>query len=126
ARRVALGVDVGDLLELERSLQREGEVESAAQVEEVGVVGEALGDLSNRVTLPEHDRQEIRELRQSFDHLAHERALREAAREPELEREERDGRELSRKGIRRHDDVLDTGTRVDSEDGVTGKRAYVQ
>ena len=35
ARRVALGVDVGDFLELERALERDGVMDAAAEVEEV-------------------------------------------------------------------------------------------
>ncbi len=44
-RRISLGVDVGDLLELERPLERDGEVRSPPEVEEVRVVAVGLGDL---------------------------------------------------------------------------------
>ena len=44
-RRVTLGVDVGDLLELERALQGDGEVVAAPEVEEIVVLGVELGDL---------------------------------------------------------------------------------
>jgi poly(3-hydroxybutyrate) depolymerase len=40
ARRVALGVEVADLLELERAFQRDRVVDPPAQVEEVSVPGE--------------------------------------------------------------------------------------
>ena len=42
--RVALGVDVGDLLELERPLEGDREEGQAPEEEEVGVVGVAPGD----------------------------------------------------------------------------------
>src|SRR5207247_5665899 len=41
---VALGVDVGDLLELERALERDREAHAAAQVEETAPPGVRLGD----------------------------------------------------------------------------------
>ena len=44
-RRIALGVDVADLLELERALERGREVVAAAEVQEVRRVLELLGDL---------------------------------------------------------------------------------
>jgi len=37
ARRVAFGVDVGDLLQLEGALESDGVVDAAAQVQEVGL-----------------------------------------------------------------------------------------
>jgi hypothetical protein len=43
---VALGVDVGDLLELEGALEGDGVVDAAAEVEEVARGGEELGDLA--------------------------------------------------------------------------------
>ncbi len=45
AGRVALGVDVGDFLELERAFEGDGEMDAAAEVEEVARVGEAGGEL---------------------------------------------------------------------------------
>ena len=42
---VALGVDVGDLLELERALERDGEEREAAEEEEVLMARVAFGDL---------------------------------------------------------------------------------
>ncbi len=45
AGRVALCVDVADLLELERAFEGDGEVDATAQVEEVGVLEEGLRQL---------------------------------------------------------------------------------
>ena len=45
AGRIALGVDVADLLELERALQRDGVVDAAAQEEEIAIVVKALGQV---------------------------------------------------------------------------------
>ena len=44
---VAFGVDVGDLLELEGAFEGDGEVDAAAEVEEVAGGGEALGELAH-------------------------------------------------------------------------------
>jgi hypothetical protein len=43
---VAFGVDVGDLLELERAFERDGVVDAAAEEEEVAGGGEGLGELA--------------------------------------------------------------------------------
>jgi hypothetical protein len=45
AGRVALGVDVRNLLELERALERDGEMNAAAQVEKIARRGEILRQL---------------------------------------------------------------------------------
>ena len=45
AGRVALGVDVGDLLELERALEGDGVMDAAAEEEEVAGGGEFFGEL---------------------------------------------------------------------------------
>ena len=45
ARRIAFGVDVRNLLQLQRAFERDRVVDSAAQVEEVGPVVEPAGDL---------------------------------------------------------------------------------
>ena len=42
---VAFGVNVGDFLELERAFEGDGEMDAAAEVEEVARVGEAGGEL---------------------------------------------------------------------------------
>ena len=45
AGRIAFGVDVGDLLQLQRALERDRVVDAAAEVQEVGAVVEARRDL---------------------------------------------------------------------------------
>ncbi len=46
-RRVALGVDVADFLELERTFQSHREVVAPAQIQEIGGVLKYLGNLLN-------------------------------------------------------------------------------
>ena len=45
ARRIALGVDVADLFELERALERHWEIVPAAEVQEVRRIFEQVGDM---------------------------------------------------------------------------------
>ena len=49
---IALGVDVGDLLELERAFERDRIVDAAAQEQEVGAAVEPLRDLLDRPPMP--------------------------------------------------------------------------
>ena len=42
---VALGVDVGDFLELERAFEGDGEVNAASEIEEIAGGGKLLGQL---------------------------------------------------------------------------------
>ena len=42
---IALGVDVADLLELERPFQRDGEIDAPAQVEEIGALEKGLREI---------------------------------------------------------------------------------
>ena len=51
---IALGVDVGDFLELQRAFERDGEVDLARQEQEAVGVAVFLGDGRNRVALLEH------------------------------------------------------------------------
>ena len=48
AGRIALGVDVGDLLQLQRALERDRIVDPAPQIEEVAALVEPLRDLLGR------------------------------------------------------------------------------
>ena len=43
AGRVALGVDVGDFLQLQRSFECDGEVDAATQIKEIANSGEFFG-----------------------------------------------------------------------------------
>ena len=45
ARRIAFGVDVGNLLQLQRALERDRVVDAAAEEQEIGTVVEPLRDL---------------------------------------------------------------------------------
>src|SRR2546426_12198106 len=79
--RIPLGVNVRDLLELERPFEGQGVMEAAPEVEEVIVLDEAFGDVANRIAPPEHDRHELGHLPEPFDHLANERGIHEVSRE---------------------------------------------
>src|SRR5262245_27172537 len=84
---VALGMDVRDLLQLESSLERQWEVEPSPEIEDMTAIGEALGDPANHFALLENDREEVRELDESLEHLTNQRRLSKAPREAELERQ---------------------------------------
>ena len=72
ARRVALGVDVRDLLQLERALERDRVLEAAAEVEEVLRAGELPRELRrSRLVLLEHGLDEARDLDEVVDPLLH-------------------------------------------------------
>ena len=45
AGRITLGVNVGDFLELERAFKRDGEMDAAAEIEEIADVGEVARKL---------------------------------------------------------------------------------
>jgi len=47
ARRIGFGMDVGDLLELERAFHRDGVVHAATQEQRVVLVGKLFGELGD-------------------------------------------------------------------------------
>ena len=51
---IALGVDVGDLLELERALERQREAGAAAEIEHVARLGDLRRDLLDRLVMLQH------------------------------------------------------------------------
>ena len=116
-------MDIGDLLQLEGALEGERIVDPASHVEEVIAIQEAFRDSSDRIILPEHNREEVRQLQEPFDHLAGERWIDEAPRQAELEREECHRCELGRERFRRGDADLDACSRIDNPVGLTGQRA---
>ena len=63
AGRVAFGVDVGDLLQLERALERDRVVDPAPEVEEVAALVEALGNLLGQRLALERLLEQERQLR---------------------------------------------------------------
>ena len=69
-RGVALRMDVGDLLELERTFERHRKVVAAAEVEDVARPHHALGDLLHLGGPCEHPLHQLRESGESAHHLA--------------------------------------------------------
>ena len=123
AGRVALGVDVGDLLQLERALERDRVVDAAPQVEEVRGPVEALGDLPDDRIGPEHVLHQDRELRQRLDDAARLAVRQRAARLPEAQGQQVERDELRRERLgRRHPD-LGAGVGVDGAVGLAGGHA---
>ena len=108
-RRVALGVDVADLLELERPLERGREVVAATEVEEILRVLVRLGDLLDLRRTIENALDLLGELGERLCDLAPAHH-RERALASELEREERERNDLAREGLGRRD--ADLGPRV--------------
>ena len=64
AGRIALGVNVGDLLELQRAFERDRIVDAAPEIEEVAALVEALGDLLGERLALERLLEQQRQLRQ--------------------------------------------------------------
>ena len=84
AGRIALGVDVGDLLQLQRAFERDRIVDAAPEVEEVAALIEALGDLLGERLALERLLEQQRQLRQPFEvrpRLRPASACRESARD---------------------------------------------
>ena len=67
AGRIALGVDVGDLLQLQRAFERDRIVDAAPEVEEVAALVEALGDLLGERLALERLLEQQRQLRQRLE-----------------------------------------------------------
>ena len=64
---IALGVDVGDFLQLERALERDRIVDAAAEIQEVAPLVEALRDLLGHRLALERLLDEQRQLRQRIE-----------------------------------------------------------
>ena len=121
-RGIALGVDVGDLLELERALERHREVDAASQVERVG--GRAEEPLGQRLDLggaPEDLGDLLRQAAQRLDELP---ALQDAQvpepRQPK--RHQRERRHLAGERLGARDADLRAGVQVDAAVHLAGDR----
>ena len=82
---VALGVDVGDLLELERTLQRDGVGEPAAEEQEVVEVRVAGRQLGHSVLQQQRLAERGREVERTLDLRARRRVVEDAAHAAELQ-----------------------------------------
>ena len=123
ARRVSLGVDVGDLLQLERSLEGHRVVNAPAQEEKIAPVGEPLGCLADPVALPQQPAHQLRRAPDFADDLAGPCRVEEASGDSQPESQKRDGRELGREGLRGSDPDLDSRPRVDDPVSLPGDGA---
>jgi hypothetical protein len=111
--RVGLGRDVGDLLELQRALERDGQADVPSEVEEERCTVMPLGDLLDRMVAVE-----IRgDLPGQCVHLGDQAGdLGGGERVPdlgELQREEVEERDLRRESLRGGDGHLDPSPRVE-------------
>ena len=77
--RIALGVDVADLLQLQRAFHGHGVVHAPAHIKGVAGVGEGAGNVADVIVLGEDALYLLGDVRQLLDvlliHLAVERAL---------------------------------------------------
>ena len=113
ARRVALGMDVGNLLHFQRALEGDREMDAAAEKEKFGRAEKAPRQVLEFLVFFEHGFELLRQRRQVPDASLRLRARERAAREAEIEREEVKRRKLRRKGFRRGHGDLRARVRVD-------------
>ena len=88
AGRVALGVDVRDLLQLERALERDRVVDAAAEEQEVVPVVEPPGDLVHQRRHAQRLLDQRRQLQQAVDFVARLLRREDAAHLGEVQREQ--------------------------------------
>ncbi len=123
AGRVALGVDVGDLLQLERALERDRIVDPAAEIEEVAALIEAPRDLLGAGLALERLLEQQRQLRQGVEVRPRGVGRERAANLAEVDRQEVQRHELRRERLRRGDADLGAGVRVDRAVGLARRHA---
>src|SRR6185369_15398999 len=113
ARRVGLGGDVRDLLQLQRAFEGDGQADVAAQVQEERFVAEAVGDLLDLVVALEEGghlrRQRIKLVEDQLDLLGRQRL----ANLRELERDQREQGDLRGEGLRGCDADLEAAARIE-------------
>mmetsp|Transcript_9771 Transcript_9771/g.22976 ORF Transcript_9771/g.22976 Transcript_9771/m.22976 type:complete len:347 (+) Transcript_9771:137-1177(+) len=113
-RGVALGVDVGDLLKLERALEGHGEVEAPAQVEEVGGVPEDARHVEHLLLLLEHLAHLVGQRGERLELLLEVSRAVVALLLEELERDHAHDADLRGEGLGRGDADLGPGVQVDA------------
>src|SRR2546425_7898322 len=109
AADVAFGVDVGDLLELERALEGDRKLEPAAEIEEVARAGELAGDPRDLTIELERLLDQTRDLDEVVDPLLHVLGRDGTAVAAEPEAEEVGRHDHRREGLRRSDADLPPG-----------------
>ena len=109
ARGIALGVDVGDLLELERALERQRIIGAAPEIEHVMRSRDLLGDGADALVVMQH----LGHARGDLLERPHERrlpvAIERPARRPGGDGERRQHRELTGEGLGARDPDLGAG-----------------
>ena len=100
---IALGMDVGDFLELERALERDRIVDAAPEVEEVAALVEAPGDVFGQRLALERLFEQQRQLRQRFEVRPGRVWSQRATNLAEMDREQMQRDELRREGLGRGD-----------------------
>src|SRR6266481_2973183 len=114
---VTFGVDVRDLLQLERALERDREVDAAAEVEEVARVAVFLGDLLDRALALQALLDVRRQVDEILDQRVRVRLGENAAPTRDVDPEQVEHRELRRERFRARDGDLRTSVGIDDRIG---------
>ena len=119
---VGLGRDVGDLLQLERSLEAHREADVTAEVEEEVTVAVALGDLAHLVLAGVHEHLDLVRDRPQLADQPLDLAPRERpAKLGQLQRDQVDGGDLRQEGLGGGHADLEPGARIEDAVRVTGR-----
>ena len=111
ARGVALGVNVGDFLELERTLQRERKAGAPTEIEDVAALGEIAREVLDLRLERERLRHQARSLGQRAHHLALLLLGQHSASAAGRQRKTGEYRKLAREGLGRRDADLGASER---------------
>src|SRR5438552_10726607 len=122
AAGVPLGVDVRDLLQLERALERDRELEAPAQEQEVAGAGQLAGDRRNLLVELERPPDQARDPDQILAPLAHIPGGDRAPLAAEPQPEEVRGDDHRGKRLRRRDANLRSGVHVEDAGRLAGQR----
>ena len=113
ARRITFGVDVGDFLQLQRAFERDGEMNAAAQVQEIRRARQLLGQLVVDMVVPQDIFHLARQVRQLLHQMLGGGFIQHLALLAQVHRQQEQRRQLAGERLgRRH---ADFGTRVRDE-----------
>mmetsp|Transcript_41873 Transcript_41873/g.89349 ORF Transcript_41873/g.89349 Transcript_41873/m.89349 type:complete len:421 (+) Transcript_41873:94-1356(+) len=118
--RVSLGVYVRDLLELERALERHGEVKAATEVKEVRGVLEDTREVQDLVLLVKHLAQKVGNANHGLHFAAHLAIVHLPLLLGQLDRDEHEHDDLCGEGLRGGDADLGARVQVDARVGGAG------
>ncbi len=122
-RGIPLGVDVGDLLQLERALERDGIVDAPPEVQKITSLIEPLRDLLGERIALERLLEEQRQLRQRLEVRPRLVPRQRPANLSEIDRQQVQRHELSGEGLRGRDANLRPGVRVHRPLGLARRHA---